>query len=467
MAFNLFKKTEKADVIYMNGHIYTQDSNFPWATAVACSNSKILAVGDFEAMDHLVSDKTSIVDLENKYMYPGFINAFGTPVLKTFADRYFAIDYDWDLDTFLYNLSNYVADNDDNMVYFGYGYNEEILDGKDDETSFVDLLGNIETDIPIILLGSSCVHCIYNDAAKEIIEDTAAEECVEFITTSYILNLFIPFDFEDVESSVNQLAEFYCDKGYTTLFNLCSPDYFDDIYQNSLMEIATEGTIKQRFLGSFYVNKPLIPDTICHILMSKKTSCIEIGEIVKYDTLKLAVKSSEFSQDALNRILLSVCDKGFNVHADGLDEKATLMIYKGFDLVRKNGYKNCNLVIASDYDISKELKEEFQSVDTFVSTWSTNTNDDNLSYYVTSVAEALDNLTIKASEIIGLSEQLGSIETGKLADFTVFDEDILQCNLDKFFKLHATMTIIAGEIVYDAEAEAMEELFDLLSSQQL
>ena len=55
MAFGLFKKKHTADIIYMNGHVYTQDPAFPWATAVACKDGKVIAIGDFEGMDEIVS----------------------------------------------------------------------------------------------------------------------------------------------------------------------------------------------------------------------------------------------------------------------------------------------------------------------------------------------------------------------------------------------------------------------------
>ena len=45
MAFGFFKKSETADTIFMGGRIYTQDSNLPWAEAVACKDGRVIAVG--------------------------------------------------------------------------------------------------------------------------------------------------------------------------------------------------------------------------------------------------------------------------------------------------------------------------------------------------------------------------------------------------------------------------------------
>ena len=53
MAFGFFKKTQAADIIFKNGNIYTHDPDFPWAEAVACTDGKITAVGDFDAMNNM------------------------------------------------------------------------------------------------------------------------------------------------------------------------------------------------------------------------------------------------------------------------------------------------------------------------------------------------------------------------------------------------------------------------------
>ena len=42
----------------------------------------------------------------------------------------------------------------------------------------------------------------------------------------------------------------------------------------------------------------------------------------------------------------------------------------------------------------------------------------------------------------------GSIETGKLADLTILDKDIMIINEDEILDTKVIMTIIGGEIVY-------------------
>lgn len=69
---------------------------------------------------------------------------------------------------------------------------------------------------------------------------------------------------------------------------------------------------------------------------------------------------------------------------------------------------------------------------------------------VGSVTEAIEQLTTGAAAIIGMSEKLGKIAAGYLADFTLFETNPLDGNLQQFAKQQACMTVVGGSIVYDA-----------------
>ena len=84
MVFGFFGKAAAADLVIVNGHIYTQDSETPWVDAVACKDGKVLALGTAGEMDAYQGKTTEVLDLQGHYMAPGFIDAYGTPVLDVF-----------------------------------------------------------------------------------------------------------------------------------------------------------------------------------------------------------------------------------------------------------------------------------------------------------------------------------------------------------------------------------------------
>jgi len=61
--------------LYKNGHIYTNDSGAPWAAAMLVRGEEILAVGDEDEVVALAERGTRIVDLEGRFVMPGFNDA--------------------------------------------------------------------------------------------------------------------------------------------------------------------------------------------------------------------------------------------------------------------------------------------------------------------------------------------------------------------------------------------------------
>lgn len=474
MAFNLFKKNNFADVIYKNAHIFTNDLNFPWAEAVACKDGLILAVGEFDAMNHLIGDLTEIIDLDSQFMFPGFINIHSFPVLKIFEDKYFKIESEWDFTTILDNLTEYIntSETSENFslslesngkdVYFGYGFNKSSIDDIDKD-ELIARLDNISSDAPILLMSESGLNCIYNSITRSIISETAENECVPYITAEYIANIFTPFDYDELENSTKVILNEYSDKGFTSIFNLASVNYFDEIFQNILLSLVTESHIPLRFFGSLFLSKPLDSNFIIHKLLELKTNCVEINNKINYNTLNLLINSDALDENELREIFNNVSDNGFNIFADCKDSITTQCVSKIFMDLREKGVKNNVFTLASDFPTN--LNDEV--TDIFIQTFATNIYNESVLSNLDTVEDLISLYTEKSAAILGMSKDLGSIEKGKNADFTLFDENILSYTLNKFSKTTSSMTIIDGEIVHDANEEAMEELFDLLSSQQL
>jgi len=158
---------------------------------------------------------------------------------------------------------------------------------------------------------------------------------------------------------------------------------------------------------------------------------------------------------------LEAAEHGFHIHLDAKDQVSRDKAVKTFSLLREKGYKNNVLVLASDDHAASPDDESF------ISTWPTNRLNESVLDHAASVHDAIDGLTLTAAESLGLSKVLGSIEKGKYADFTVFSENPLDGTLKRFSTMHADMTILDGQIVYDAEESAADEMCDILFSMQL
>ncbi len=64
-----------ADMVLLNGKIFTVDAAQPWAQAVAIRDGKFVAVGKDEEIKRLVGKETEVIDLQGKLALPGFNDA--------------------------------------------------------------------------------------------------------------------------------------------------------------------------------------------------------------------------------------------------------------------------------------------------------------------------------------------------------------------------------------------------------
>jgi predicted amidohydrolase YtcJ len=64
-----------ADLVLLNGRIYTLDPRQPWAEALAARGEEIVAVGTSRDIRRLVGPATRVVDLRGRFALPGFNDA--------------------------------------------------------------------------------------------------------------------------------------------------------------------------------------------------------------------------------------------------------------------------------------------------------------------------------------------------------------------------------------------------------
>ena len=69
-----------ADLVFVNGAVYTVDAARSWARAVAVRDGAIVAVGTDEEIRDLIGDGTDVVDLAGRMLVPGFQDAHVHPV---------------------------------------------------------------------------------------------------------------------------------------------------------------------------------------------------------------------------------------------------------------------------------------------------------------------------------------------------------------------------------------------------
>ncbi len=64
-----------ADTVYSGGRIYTMDEGRSWAEAVAVKDGEIIYVGGGAGAASLISDETTVIELDGRMMMPAFHDA--------------------------------------------------------------------------------------------------------------------------------------------------------------------------------------------------------------------------------------------------------------------------------------------------------------------------------------------------------------------------------------------------------
>ncbi|RFB79858.1 amidohydrolase [Methylovirgula sp. 4M-Z18] len=76
-----------ADLVLINGSIYTGDPGLPWCRALAVARGRIVARGDRSDVEHLIGAQTKVTDLGGRFAMPGLYDMHTHPDLAL-APRY-------------------------------------------------------------------------------------------------------------------------------------------------------------------------------------------------------------------------------------------------------------------------------------------------------------------------------------------------------------------------------------------
>lgn len=431
MAFGFFKKTVNADLVLHNGKVLTLNTDTPEVSAVACKGDKIIATGNYEDIEHLISGDTEIIDLKGKFLVPGFISLFDKPVMGAFKDMFADISSCRTSSELAEVMTQWAVTHPEADVCFGYGFDDSIFDGiaENNPEEIISLLDSCCQDKPLVILAKNNITCLLNSCGIDIVKQTAEEEMVEYITAPYILNLLIPFDFEQLECNVQKQIDKNLKYGITSVLNLDSPEYFETFYQDVLVGIYNEDSLHQRFFGSYYMNRPVITGGLVHHLMNRKNTCIELDDFVHANILYVDLNQAkcpvDFTQDMLNNIAEATADKGFDIIIKASDVEDLEMAYFALEHIREKGYKVIFAIESQHFATEAFLNELMFSESVLL-----------LNNFCSYAPAA------EAAEVIGMSSKIGSIETGKYADMAIFNDNPYETE----DPLEAVMTVFNGKI---------------------
>jgi predicted amidohydrolase YtcJ len=160
--------SEMADIVYMNGTIYTVDEARPWAEALAVKDGKFLAVGGDAEVEAVTDDRTDVVDLGGAFVMPGIVDMHAHPFTGVdLGTGSVNLTQPGDLDAVLADVGAYVAAHPDKDVILGGNW---LVGGALHHSDSPDkkLLDAVVADKPVFLLSQSGHSAWVNSAALEL-----------------------------------------------------------------------------------------------------------------------------------------------------------------------------------------------------------------------------------------------------------------------------------------------------------
>ena len=160
----------KADKILINGKIYTENPEMPWAEAVAISGKNISYVGDTAGAEAIATEDTEILDLGGKTVIPGLLDGHTHPGIVSKTFWYARGPLTEDKEELLSNIAEYAKKYPKETTPYFY-YESYFTTTFGEEGPNRKLFDEIISDRPARIQDFGDHACCYNTVALEMLMD--------------------------------------------------------------------------------------------------------------------------------------------------------------------------------------------------------------------------------------------------------------------------------------------------------
>jgi predicted amidohydrolase YtcJ len=159
-----------ADLVLVNGAVYTVDAARRWANAVAVSNGQIVAVGTDAEVRRLAGGGTEVVDLGGRMLLPGFQDAHAHPPSSGLDLLRCNLAEDYSLPAYERIVADYAAGHPEEEWIAGSGWSMDVFPGGNPPREALDRL---VADRPVSLWSRDGHSIWVNSRALEVAGVTA------------------------------------------------------------------------------------------------------------------------------------------------------------------------------------------------------------------------------------------------------------------------------------------------------
>jgi len=378
-------RTGAAETVYVNGRIYTQDMELPWARALVTRGDRVAFVGsDSEALRYAAGD-AAVADLKGQFVMPGIIDAHTHPGLIAMwgdlpapdaaagegeepaeADRMPPSPKEATLAW----LQQYADD---------HPYDYMILQGTWDVAAYLPDgphkrdLDRISSTKPIVLFDNSGHSFWVNSAALRslgidrdtpdvsenlsyIVRDENGEATgwlKEFTLRAHVGGTGAPNP-DLLKGRMLKYLNYMASTGITTVWDAGNFDSDDAVYR-AVRDLAREGKLPLRYEGSYHIWKPGQIDAAVESLLRLRGNYAH--GMLRFNTVKIHYDGMPdiltaamldpyvtdpdnyggvlFSTSRLSRFIQELDDYGIHLHLHAAGDRATRNILDAVEQARE------------------------------------------------------------------------------------------------------------------------------------
>ena len=163
---------KSADLVLLNGYITTVDPDIGNVSAMAINDYKITAVGNDEEIESYISDSTEVINLNGRFVMPGFIEGHGHYMSLGRSKQILDLNDVSGWEEVVSKVAVAVDKSKPGDWIFGRGWHQDkwnsLPDNAVDGVPINDTLSKISPQNPVVLGHASGHAAFWNDAALEI-----------------------------------------------------------------------------------------------------------------------------------------------------------------------------------------------------------------------------------------------------------------------------------------------------------
>lgn len=257
----------KADLVFLNGFVYTVDADRKTAEALAVDGDVILFVGSNEEARKFINKDSKIIDLEGRMLMPGMYDAHAHPIWQ-YPDWIFGIDMTAakSQEAYLNLIQEFAEENPEVSVIKGNGWDNPYFPQTGPRKELLDAL---VPDRPVVLVNVNGHSSWVNSKALEllgidrntenpvggyIIKDPATGEPTGLLKEEamYLAEELLPE--YSLDNYLEALMSFQADAHSFGLLGV-NEAWLDESYLKVLETAEAEGLLKMRYAGEWWIEE--------------------------------------------------------------------------------------------------------------------------------------------------------------------------------------------------------------------